>query len=88
VLDRTTKDAGDQEDDAVMQGKIVEIVFRNAHTTIERTYLEENCFSWHWRLFVYVVVDDSEFLCSFVHVLYEFSQFPFVEALVDHVYQV
>lgn len=34
VLDRTAKDMKDGEEDAVLQGKIVEIVFHNAQATI------------------------------------------------------
>ncbi len=35
MLDRTKRDMKDDEDDAVLQGKIVEIVFNNAQETIE-----------------------------------------------------
>ncbi len=35
VLDRTNQDMNNEEEDAVLQGKIVEIVFNNAQGTIE-----------------------------------------------------
>ncbi len=35
VLDRTKQETENDEEDAVLQGKIVEIVFNNAQTTIE-----------------------------------------------------
>ncbi len=34
VLDRTTQDAKQDDEDAVLQGKIIEIVFNNAQATI------------------------------------------------------
>ncbi|CAF4119264.1 unnamed protein product [Rotaria sp. Silwood2] len=67
VLDRTKQETQNDEEDAVLQGKIVEIVFHNAQTTIE---------------------NDPTFICSFVKILYEFSQFSFVEPLIDHIYSV
>ena len=33
-------------------------------------------------------LDNPEFLCSFVRILYEFSQLSFIESLVDQIYQV
>jgi hypothetical protein len=35
VLDRTNKEIENNEEDAVLQGKIVQIVFNNAQATIE-----------------------------------------------------
>lgn len=67
ILDRTAHETENKEDDAVLQGKIVEIVFNNAQSTIE---------------------NNPKFLCSFVVILYQFSQFPFVEPLVERIYQV
>ncbi|CAF0887840.1 unnamed protein product [Rotaria sordida] len=67
VLDRTKQEIENNEDDAILQGKIVEIVFHNAQTTIE---------------------NDPIFICSFVKILYEFSQFSFVESLVNQIYSV
>ncbi|CAF0721602.1 unnamed protein product [Rotaria sp. Silwood1] len=67
VLDRTKQEIENNEEDAVLQGKIVEIVFHNAQTTIE---------------------NDPTFICSFVKILYEFSQFSFVEPFIDHIYSV
>ncbi|CAF4576596.1 unnamed protein product, partial [Rotaria sp. Silwood1] len=67
VLDRTKQEIENNEEDAVLQGKIVEIVFHNAQTTIE---------------------NDPTFICSFVKILYEFSQFSFVESFIDHIYSV
>lgn len=64
VLDRSKES---DEDDAILQGKILEIVFNNAQSTIE---------------------NDPEFLCSFVKILYEFSQFSFVELFIEHIYSV
>jgi len=64
VLDRSKES---DEDDAILQGKILEIVFNNAQSTIE---------------------NDPEFLCSFVKILYEFSQFSFVESFIEHIYSV
>ena len=42
ILDRTAHDAENKEEDAVLQGKIVEIVFNNAQSTIEST-IERAC---------------------------------------------
>jgi len=67
ILDRPATENDEQEDDAVLKGKIVEIVFENAQTTIE---------------------NDPEFLCSFVEILFEFSQFSFVESLIEKIYDV
>lgn len=33
-------------------------------------------------------LDDPKFLCSFVNILHEFSQFSFVESLIGHIYAV
>jgi U3 small nucleolar RNA-associated protein 6 len=67
VLERTKEEIQNNEEDAVLQGKIVQIVFNNAQETIE---------------------NDPKFVCSFVKILYEFSQFSFVESFIDHVYSV
>jgi len=67
VLDRTKQDTENDEEDAILQGKIVQIVFNNAQVTIE---------------------NDPKFICSFVKILYEFSQFAFVESLIGHIYSV
>ncbi|CAF1352469.1 unnamed protein product [Adineta steineri] len=67
VLDRTKLETNDNEEDAILQGKIVEIVFQNAQSTIE---------------------NDPVFLCSFIQILYEFSQFSFAESFINQIYSI
>ena len=67
ILDRTKQETENDEEDAVLQGKIVQIVLNNAQATIE---------------------NDPKFLCSFVNILHEFSQFSFVESFIGHIYAV
>lgn len=40
ILDRTKQETQDDEEDAVLQGKIVQIVFNNAQATIESKRME------------------------------------------------
>ncbi len=70
------------EEDAVLQGKIVEIVFNNAQTTIESQWKVILTF----KISIIVFLDDPIFVCSFVKILYEFSQFSFAESLIDQIY--
>ena len=83
ILDRTAHEAENREEDAVLQGKIVEIVFNNAQSTIE-SMRERTRPSYSSAL----RLDNPKFLCAFVVILYQFSQFPFVEPLVEQIYRV
>ena len=81
VLDRTKQELENNEEDAVLQGKIVEVVFHNAQATIESKRKQ-----FYQMKSNRSILDDPKFICSFVKILYEFSQFPFVEAFIDHIY--